>query len=263
MKNRATRIPLVVIVIFACACVLAVAMNGRASFHVTLPAAVFEEVLELPQQETGVTEEPAEVVPPEEQPPHYGKFVALALLALVLFLLGIAGRKLVTLLGSRREHEDGDPLGSETDDSVELKELLIPKVAHALDQAIDRLQPGSNAKNAIIEAWHALEIAVEESGVERSPAHTPTEFTINALSQLDLDAIELNELLGLFHKARFTDQSSATYALSQESVDTAREILMSLRGQLRGVSVGVVGSGSGVSAGAIGSGTVPQEGAES
>lgn len=60
--------------------------------------------------------------------------------------------------------------------------------------------------DAVIAAWLALEDAAESSGVRRSPAQTPTEFTVAVLDRTSADADATTELLGLYHRARFSSE---------------------------------------------------------
>lgn len=58
--------------------------------------------------------------------------------------------------------------------------------------------------NAIVAAWLALEDAAASSGLRRGPAETPTEFTVDVLRRTAADPDATRELLGLYHRARFS-----------------------------------------------------------
>lgn len=224
MKKLATRVPLVLLVIALSTFVLLLGMNQRPGFHVSLPTMAFEPP---PVEVTAAPTQPEEQVEQEEGEGGDSKVLFAILLLLAILLLAYGARRALRMLGSPKSRDVEIPAESELDDSPDLTEILIPKVAVAIDAGLYQLANGTSPRNGVIAAWHALEMAVEESGVERSPAHTPTEFTLSALDQLELDKPQLQSLLALFHRARFTE-----HEVTAQDTAQAADILRALRTQL-------------------------------
>lgn len=216
---------MLVVVLLSCLGLM-LGMNQRSGFDISIPQ---------------VTYEPPPMATTEAQPEQEGElpmkdlenagdstkvlFIVLAILALLLLAFGT--RKALQMLGSGKIHENEDLFGSELETSPDLTQILIPKVARAIDAGLEKLATNVSPRNGVIEAWHTLELAVEQSGVERSAAHTPTEFTLSVLDQLELDNSDITSLLSLFHQARFTE-----HEVSAADVARASDILRSLRTQL-------------------------------
>lgn len=94
--------------------------------------------------------------------------------------------------------------------------------------------------NAIVAAWMALEEAASASGVPRGPAETPTEFTMDVLSRTAADPGATQELLHLYHRARFS-----AAGVSRADVDTASSCLAVLAAGWRALDADTVAAGVG------------------
>jgi hypothetical protein len=80
----------------------------------------------------------------------------------------------------------------------------LPVLRRGVAEAQRSLDGIAVASDAVIAAWLALEEAASASGVRRDPAQTPTEFTVAVLERTDADPDAASELLGLYHRARFS-----------------------------------------------------------
>lgn len=64
--------------------------------------------------------------------------------------------------------------------------------------------PPGEAGNAVVACWVELERVAEDAGQPRARAQTPTEFTARLLVDLSGDRRAVENLLGLYHLARFS-----------------------------------------------------------
>ena len=85
---------------------------------------------------------------------------------------------------------------------VSVHEVVRDAVQTARDYLVARRDTGDVARN-IIGAWTALEEAAADSGHRRKPQHTPSEFTAQLLNSVSGAESEVEELLGLYHRARY------------------------------------------------------------
>jgi hypothetical protein len=131
--------------------------------------------------------------------------IVIAALAVVLFLLG---RFLWRFVRDRlRSIDTGpatpDPGGLETlgllDDVTQA--ALQEGVLHAGWALREDLPPG----DAVVAAWLALEQAAGRGGIPRGESQTATEFTLALLDRTPADPAAARTLLGLYHRARFSD----------------------------------------------------------
>lgn len=90
----------------------------------------------------------------------------------------------------------GDP-----DDGVD-----VPAMQDGIAAAQRLLEEDRPPRDAIIQAWLALERAAAASGVPRSPAQTPTEFTSVVLRRTPADHHAVDVLLRLYLRVRFSEQ---------------------------------------------------------
>lgn len=131
--------------------------------------------------------------------------LAIAALAAVLFLLG---RHLARLIRERLRAIDTGPTGGE-EGGVEALGLLDDVTQSALLEGLDHagralrgdLPPG----DAVVAAWLALERAAGRGGIPRGASQTATEFTLALLDRTPADPGAARTLLGLYHRARFSD----------------------------------------------------------
>lgn len=82
----------------------------------------------------------------------------------------------------------------------------LPVLRRGVVEAQRHLDRIGRADDAVIAAWLALEEAAGDSGVRRGAAQTPTEFTLAVLARTSADPRATHDLLGLYHRARFSDQ---------------------------------------------------------
>lgn len=89
---------------------------------------------------------------------------------------------------------------------VRADEPDLPVLRRGVAEARRFLADVDRPVDAVVAAWLALEEAAGSSGVHRSPAQTPTEFTVAVLERTSADAGTTAELLALYHRARFSRQ---------------------------------------------------------
>lgn len=147
---------------------------------------------------------PFELDIPEGRPLDLGWLDALVRILLVvaaLLALWWAWQLLRDRLAETRSDVRAGAGGIAADNEPELPVLRrgVAEAQRHLDKIVD-------AGDAVIAAWLALEDAARESGVRRVPAQTPTEFTLAVLERTSADPDATRELLGLYHRARFSDQ---------------------------------------------------------
>jgi uncharacterized protein DUF4129 len=164
--------------------------------------------------------------------PRWFQIMVLVLLLLLLLAL------LVLLVMSRwgRETEDAGleldpetpPPGSAWDEawSVDLERATSEQLL-----ALGRGAP----RNAIIACWMGLQSATRAAGLPADRAETPEEFTVRAMSRLDLDRSAIGSLSALYREARFS-----AHLMGEGQRQEARRALGTLADQL---SVRRAGSG--------------------
>jgi len=198
---------------------------------------------------TSTAEPVPEPTPAVALPPHHvspvlavaGRvLVALAvvaLVALVVVLLTGLARRVRAAAEQRAAAPSATVPGLEALDDAHLPGLRAA-VAHAGRRLDDDVAPG----DAVIAAWVALERAAEQTGVERAPAATPTEFTVAVLDATSVDPTAIRALLELYLAARFS-----AHPLTARDVERARASLQVLATGLerrRTVAVGVTPPGA-------------------
>jgi hypothetical protein len=80
-----------------------------------------------------------------------------------------------------------------------------PALRRGFDLALHVLDTEREPRDAIVKAWIGLQDAAEDSGIHRSPAETPTEFTSRILGRVAADERAITTLLGLYLGVRFGD----------------------------------------------------------
>jgi hypothetical protein len=101
----------------------------------------------------------------------------------------------------------------------------LPVLRRGVEAAQRSLDEIGDPNNAIVAAWLALEEAAASSGVHRRPSETPSEFTLDVLGATDADPKATQDLLGLYHRARFSSTG-----VTQADVYWAGECLAVLAG---------------------------------
>lgn len=79
-----------------------------------------------------------------------------------------------------------------------------------IELALRVLDEQREPADAIVRAWVGLEETAQESGIERRPAETPTEFTSRILSRAFADDWAIRTLLRLYLRTRFGDHPVTT-----------------------------------------------------
>ena len=102
-------------------------------------------------------------------------------------------------------------------------QVEVPVLRRGVAAAQRHLDEIADPNNAIVAAWLALEAAAATSGVRRQPAETPTEFTLDVLASTAADPRATRELLGLYHRARFS-----AAGVTREDVAAASRCLVAL-----------------------------------
>ena len=78
-----------------------------------------------------------------------------------------------------------------------------PTVHRGLRRALDELDAPREPGDAIVTAWLGLQAAAEDSGVERRPAETPTEFTRRVITRVQADERAAEQLVEVYQGVRF------------------------------------------------------------
>ena len=108
-----------------------------------------------------------------------------------------------------------------------LPEVAPEELIEAADE-FDTLIAQGSARNAIVACWVRLEAAVEQAGLVRDRAETPTEMTARVLRAYAVDARSIGALAALYREARFS-----THDMDEAHRRQAQEALGEIRRQLR------------------------------
>lgn len=183
------------------------------------------------------TEDPVE----EREPEGDGTSTILAIVlgvallaALIVFARKVITRRLLPWLAARTLPE---PVVGDAATTV-VAVVPVAELEEAAALAATRLRSSADPTDDVVAAWVALESAAEASGTERTPAQTPTEFTVEVLGTTPASPEAVQTLLRLYHRARFTD-----HRITPEEGATAAEALDRLVVDLRsGTSSGTASS---------------------
>jgi hypothetical protein len=108
-----------------------------------------------------------------------------------------------------------------------LPEIAPDELLDAADDFDVLIRQGS-ARNAIVACWVRLEEAVEQAGLVRNPAETPTEMTTRVLRAYAVDAGSIGTLTTLYREARFS-----AHDMNEGHRRQAQDALADIRHQLR------------------------------
>jgi hypothetical protein len=108
-----------------------------------------------------------------------------------------------------------------------LPEIAPDELLDAADE-FDLLITQGSARNAIVACWVRLEEAVEQAGLARNPAETPTEMTTRVLHAYSVDARSIGTLTTLYREARFS-----SHDMHEGHRHEAQQALAEIRRQLR------------------------------
>lgn len=125
---------------------------------------------------------------------------------LLLVALVAAARKVVRrrLPPWHRGEKDPDPVVGDGATAI-IAVVPVAAIEEAAVLAAQRLRASTDPTDDVVAAWVALERASEESGTARTPAQTPTEFTVAVLGTTAASPAAVQTLLRLYHRARFTE----------------------------------------------------------
>lgn len=137
------------------------------------------------------------------------------LVAAALVVVGMVLRRLLRLVPPRsaRPVETGAVVADELEPD-------LPTMRRGAASAQSRMAEETAPTDAIIAGWLELERAAAGSGVPRSRAQTPTEFTTDVLGRTAADPAATRILLQLYLRARFstTTTSADDAALARQCV---------------------------------------------
>jgi hypothetical protein len=149
----------------------------------------------------------------QPEPPGAASPVAPLVIAVLLALGGAAILWFVlrALLRARGRGTTLPPLGDAAEpappplpaDATVDSEPDAPIVHRGLRLALEALDEGREPADAVVKAWLGLQSAAEESGVERRPAETPTEFTSRVITRVQADAAAAAQLVDVYQAVRF------------------------------------------------------------
>lgn len=160
-----------------------------------------------------ITETPSPVPTPEDvlegrenQGDGASTILMIVLGALLLAMLVVAARKIVRrrLPPWRRGEREPDPVVGDGATAI-IAVVPVAAIEEAAVLAAQRLRASTDPTDDVVAAWVALERASEESGTARTPAQTPTEFTVEVLQTTAASPAAVQTLLRLYHRARFTE----------------------------------------------------------
>jgi hypothetical protein len=159
---------------------------------------------------------------PAPTPPDVGGWVQPVLWVLLVVAVLVAAFMVWRLLPRRaRKARASTALGAHV--LGQPVEEAAPAVQRGLGAAQHLLDTVTDPTDAVLAAWVALEQAAARSGHPRRPADTPTEFTVEVLTATPADRAAVRTLLGLYHRARFSDTG-----VGAEAVTEARRCLDAL-----------------------------------
>ena len=91
-----------------------------------------------------------------------------------------------------------------------------------------RAREGGPPSDRVIAAWLSLEHAATETGTERQPHETPTEFVGSVLAGHDVNPEALDDLRRLYGRARFGREGGMTDADAEAAGDALDRIITDL-----------------------------------
>jgi hypothetical protein len=155
---------------------------------------------------------------------------SIAVAAMILLLIAFA--VLVRRLQQLRKRPLKLGVGVEdVEEQVGALESSVPmRLRRAAEQARDELsaRAGGPPGDAVITAWLRLEEAAAHEGAGREPHQTPTEFTAALLSRHTTSEPALDELRGLYQRARFGPPGQVGDAEADAAIAALDRILHAL-----------------------------------
>jgi hypothetical protein len=126
----------------------------------------------------------------------------IAAVALILLVARVVAQLVRRIRGRSRRQTDSVAGLVGGGESVE--QARVPVIEAGVEAARASLESYQEPSDAILAAWLELEDAARDSGLERTPAQTPAEFTVAVLARTGADPEATTELLELYHRARFS-----------------------------------------------------------
>lgn len=192
---------------------------------------------DTPTIDTQAPAPPPEPPPLDEVQPRDGmptplritilSLVALAVAVYALILLRTLSTWLLREIRARRAATTAPRSGADPTDGTPARATTVPDLEHAVTDALTRMAGATTSTDAVIAAWLALEDAAGAHGTTRTPAQTPTEYTLAVLRTTPASPDAVHGLLDLYHQARFTHTPT-----TPDQVDAARHHLHRLTGDL-------------------------------
>lgn len=111
------------------------------------------------------------------------------------------------------------------DDDQSDRPDVVPALTRGITHALEVLEAEAEPTDAIIAAWLGLQQSAEDTGIQRAPSETPSEFTIRLLARRSDAAPDVRTLLRLYLDVRFGGHSA-----SRTDVARARKSLRAVQG---------------------------------
>jgi hypothetical protein len=175
--------------------------------------------MDIPTEEPPTQATPSLPVPPDTSDSNTGSII-------MIILIVLAAIALITLavLIMRRVRELDPPDRTEAQDVPDEDTLLaVDQAQDALSNALETLDYAATPRDAVVDAWLALELAIDEAGIERKENQTTSEYVTTVLGELDLPQAKIDRFADLYRRALF-DQ----HPLSEQERTRAREALTTL-----------------------------------
>ncbi len=231
---RARRIPAVpalavLVVLLLAGATALVVTAGPVQFGTDRLGGWVSSELVTPTPEGTATGSPAMEEPePRLQAPDW--VPALSVL-LVSMLVALAVRSLLRVARTPEERAPERPPGDAAGDAAATQLGILRR---ALSDGAVRLRSGehSGVADEVVRCWEVLERSAEARGMPRPPHQTPSEFSADVLRELGADAQATDDLLHLYHRARFSSAALPDLA-AQRAADDLDAIAGSLHGSVR------------------------------
>lgn len=182
-------------------------------------------------------DEPEGFVPNEPAPVAPAETISVAeatrMTAAVLQGLGILTILIVTLLILRSRWAERDAgVGTDDDDPAGLTTLAEVADAIVADAELHRAALAHGPpRDGIVACWVRLEASVEAAGVDRDPALTSSELTVEVVHRFPVDPRPIERLAALYREARFS-----SHVLDEADRLDAEEALTAVHAGLRTAS---------------------------
>lgn len=147
-------------------------------------------------------------------------FTGVLLLFGALFLIGVVVIVMGVSFSRTRRAKLSSPITTETPDDasgIPAAGGALLRSAIAAAQRDLAARPAGPPSDAVVAAWLRLEQAAADSGAPRAAHQTPTEFTSALLAQHVRDQAAVEDLRGLYQRARFGRSGAITAADAEQA----------------------------------------------